>query len=420
MSDETSTEREPPVLGPVLACFLVLAASFATRSIISLGMAAWQTDLGWTRSQVSAVGALGLCAMASTVPFAGYLADRFGSRRILTLGCVMLGAGLGVTAGMHSLWQLALGYGLMAGIGFGLASLPVVSSFVVQTVRRNVGLATGAATAGSTAGQLVLLPLAAASFAVVGWRGGFLGVAATALAAGALAWFLLPARNGPKAVASGGQAPAGLGQRLAPIVRTPAFHGLFWSFALCGFTSTGMVETHLIPFAQSCGFPPLPSSLAYAVFAACNLVGMLTAGWLADRMDRRVLLASIFALRALAFIIPLFVGVNYTLLLSFTVVVGLAFYATFPAIVGLSAAHFGRENLGLVMGVLTVGHSVSAAAGAWAGGLIYDMSLKYDWAWMLSIGLALCAALLATLTPDPRSRPKAPPREPLAPAAAGA
>jgi predicted MFS family arabinose efflux permease len=64
------------------------------------------------------------------------------------------------------------------------------------------------------------------------------------------------------------------------IVRQPAFHLLFWSFLICGFTTTGVIETHLLPFASFCGFPPVPSAAAYGLLSLVNLMGMIGAGWL--------------------------------------------------------------------------------------------------------------------------------------------
>ncbi len=87
------------------------------------------------------------------------------------------------------------------------------------------------------------------------------------------------------------------------IVRQPAFHLLFWSFLICGFTTTGVIETHLLPFASFCGFPPIPSATAYGLLSLVNLVGMIVAGWLTDRVNRPMLLATIYGLRALTFVL---------------------------------------------------------------------------------------------------------------------
>ncbi|ALL68396.1 Arabinose efflux permease [Paraburkholderia caribensis MBA4] len=364
-------------------------------------MAPWFHDFGWAKGQVSAVGALALCAMAIAVSISGYAADRWGARPVLMIGSIALAIALSATALMRSYWQFAVGYGLFGGVGFGFVSLPVVGSLVVRRIEGWQGLATGIATSGTTAGQLLILPIMTALFGTIGWRGSYEVFAALTIVVALFSFFMIGKEKRARPTAK--LAPnTPVIQRVGRLLRSRPFHGLFWSFALCGFTSTGVVETHLIPFAQACGFPPMTSTLAYSVFAAFNLVGMLSAGYLSDRVDRRGLLITIYLVRSLAFVIPLFVGLNYTLLLTFSVVVGLAFYSTFPATIGLSAAHFGRDQLGLVMGILTVGHALGAAAGAYASGYIFDLFLRYDYAWVVSIGLAALSAVMVVMTPDPR------------------
>lgn len=69
-----------------------------------------------------------------------------------------------------------------------------------------------------------------------------------------------------------------------------------------GFTTTGVIETHLLPFASFCDFPPLPSATAYGLPSLINLVGMIAAGLLADRVNRPALLVAIYGLSVLTFI----------------------------------------------------------------------------------------------------------------------
>lgn len=355
------------------------------------------SELGWNRSDVSLAGAVSLLAMAIAIPVAGRMADRHGAPRVLAVGCGALIIALVSLATVTSYWQFLIGYALFGGVGYGLASLPVAGALVAKQVTGRQGLAMGVATSGTTAGQLVIIPVLAWMFDAVGWRLSFGGLALLAALVGV---FALSLRVPPTA-----ERKASLpGIKVGDLLKNRTFHGLFWSFLFCGFTSTGIVETHLIPFAEVCGFTPVASSLAYSVFALFNLFGMLGSGYLSDRIDRRTLLVTIYIIRSVAFIIPFFVGTNYVLLLGFSIFVGMAFYATFPPTIGLSAANFGKQNIGLVVGLLTVGHSIGAAAGAFSGGYIYDLFMKYDWVWILSLALAGSSAVLALLALDPRSK----------------
>src|SRR3546814_5360907 len=60
-----------------------------------------------------------------------------------------------------------------------------------------------------------------------------------------------------------------------------------WSSDVCSSDlSTGVIETHLIPYAQFCGIPPAPSALAFGILMGVNTLAMVAAGWLTDRMNR--------------------------------------------------------------------------------------------------------------------------------------
>jgi hypothetical protein len=113
------------------------------------------------------------------------------------------------------------------------------------------------------------------------------------LALAVAAYVLSPSENNEAGVRE-----ASMLSGVRALIRAPAFHILFWSFLICGFTTTGVIETHLLPYASFCGFPPLPSASAYGVLSAVNLAGMVLAGYLVDRVHRPLLLASIYLIRA--------------------------------------------------------------------------------------------------------------------------
>jgi predicted MFS family arabinose efflux permease len=183
--------------------------------------------------------------------------------------------------------------------------------------------------------------------------------------------------------------------RLQDLARSPTFNLLFWSFLLCGFTSSGVIETHFLPYAEICGIGGVTAAGAYGLLSGINLVGVLVAGWLSDRMNRPLLLAGIYAVRSLSFILLMQVGNDVTLLYAFSIVFGLFDYATAPVVASLVASHLGVRVMGLSMGLLSAGHSLGAALGAFAGGVAFDVLGSYRWLWIISVSMALLAALIA-------------------------
>jgi MFS family permease len=208
-----------------------------------------------------------------------------------------------------------------------------------------------------------------------------------------LAFIGLGRGRGP--VKTAGPADEPLKLRLFFLARSPVFHVLFWSFLICGFTTSGVIETHFLPYAVACGFPPLSSATAYGVLSGVNLAGMILSGWLTDRVNRPMLLGGIYIARALCFVLLMQVVGNYPMLLMFAVLFGLFDYSTIPVTASLAASHLGVRVMGLAMGLISAGHAIGGAAGAFLGGWLFDQFARYDWVWIAAIGLAALAGLLA-------------------------
>jgi len=226
----------------------------------------------------------------------------------------------------------------------------------------------------------------------LGWRSalGTLGATCLLLAPAAYA---LTARLARRPSAGAVRVP--LGARLGFLARSPTFHALFWSFVLCGFTTTGVIETHLLPYAAACGFSPLSGASAYGVLSGVNLAGMVIAGYLSDRVNRPLLLGSIYLMRAACFVLLLYASADIRLLFLFAVVFGVFDYSTVPVTASLVASHLGLRVMGLAMGIISAGHAAGGALGAYLGGVLFDLMARYDGLWLLALGLAVVAGLAA-------------------------
>ena len=381
----------------VIFGFLALSLAFSSRAALGLVMPVWQTEFGWSSSYISSVGAAALVVMAIVAPFAGRLVDRRGSQFTLNLGMGLLGIGCAIVALMNDKVMFVLGFAGFCAVGFGIVATHVVATAVTRSFSTNQGLATGIGTSGATGGQFLIVPLIAALLAFLSWRWSFGALSFASLA-------LIPCiRMSMRAdvlrsneTTELNEAPSSMRQDLVVIVRQPAFHLLFWSFLICGFTTTGVIETHLLPFASFCGFPPIPSATAYGLLSLVNLVGMIAAGWLTDRVNRPMLLAAIYMLRALTFILlGSLPGTSIEMLFLFAVLFGAVDYSTVPVTASLVASHVGIRIMGLAMGLISAGHALGGAMGAFAGGYIFTATANYDLVWTGSIWLAVGAAVLA-------------------------
>ncbi|MDC1286725.1 MFS transporter [Gammaproteobacteria bacterium] len=372
--------------------FLALALAYSARAVLGLSMPIWEAQMDWSRSYVSNVAAIALLVMAIVAPVSGYLLDRKGLRFTLLVGLLAVCLSSVLVSVAESRWLLFIGFGVIGGVGFGIVATHVIAAAVARVYPQNVGLATGIATSGSTAGQFIFVPLMALLLASFSWRWGFVGIAIGTAILIPLVWFVPDDR-----VMVPEQSAGGWRSDVNKLLTSPVFHLLFWSYLICGYTTSGVIETHLLPYASFCGFAPLPSATAYGLLSAVNLVGMIGVGWLTDRMNRPLLLGCIYLVRGLTFWMLLNVGGSYETLLLFAVIFGAVDYSTVPVTTSLVASHLGLRVVGLVMGLLTAGHQIGAAVGASLGGYFYATNASYDLVWISSIALATIAGVLVFL-----------------------
>jgi predicted MFS family arabinose efflux permease len=177
---------------------------------------------------------------------------------------------------------------------------------------------------------------------------------------------------------------------------------LLGAFTLCGFTTAGVIDVYFIPYAISCGFTLVEGSAAYGVHGLGNLAGVILFSWMADHVHRPRLLASMFFLRALTFVLLLFIAADISVMFIFAAIFGILNFATFPVIANIVATHIGVRIIGLTLGLLFGGHSLGAALGVLIGGWMFDLTAKYDWVWWLSVVLAALAGVFSILVNETR------------------
>lgn len=393
-------KRFQPLLVITLG-FVALALAYAARAAVGLMMPVWETEFGWSRTFISTAVAFALIVMAALAPIGGRLVDIQGSRNTLVAGLVVLSLGCAAMLAIGTKAVFILTFVALSAIGFGLVATHVVSTAVEQQLDRNQGLATGIATSGATAGQFLILPLIALALTTLDWRWSYAGLSLASVLLGLIVyWTLSPRVDAAGDIGQSANPQRDLKRDLRSILTNATFHLLFWSYFICGYTTSGVIETHFLPYASFCGFPPVPSAAAYGVLSVANLAGMIAVGWLTDRMNRPLLLGTIYLIRALTFVVLVNVGADYQILMLFAVMFGLVDYSTVPVTASLIASHVGLRVMGLAFGLVSAGHQIGGAFGAYLGGYLFDLYAQYTWVWWSPFALAVCASALVFLIRD--------------------
>ena len=388
----------------VAICFGVMALTFGTRSSVSMLLPIWQEELDWSGSQAARGASIVLTMMAFLSPIAGNLMDRYNARLVIAIGLTALALGIGATSFVTDPTHYYLLFGVIGGVGWAFVSIPMVTAAVSGYFERMRGLAIGIAVSGASGGQLPILSGLGILILAVGWRGSYqlLALIFAALAVLVLLWFKPPRDERQSSQLSEVDDADTLSERLKFLIANRTFLLLLGAFTLCGFTTAGVIDVYFIPYAISCGFTLIEGSAAYGFHGLGNLAGVVLFSWMADHVHRSRLLASMFFLRALTFVLLLFIEADIGLMFIFAVIFGTLNFATFPVIANIVATHLGVRILGLTLGLLFGGHSLGAAVGVSTGGWMFDLTAKYSWIWLLSIVLAALAGVFAILVKETR------------------
>ncbi|SDP12783.1 Sugar phosphate permease [Paenibacillus sp. yr247] len=392
----------------VLVTFFTLIVSAGIRSVPSIFMLPFEKEFGWGRADVSSVVSINIFLYGLMGPFSAALMERFGTRRVVLISLICIAASLSLTPMITSLWQFELLWGVVVGLGTGSLANVLGVTVANRWFAQRKGVVVGILTASAATGQLLFLPLLAKITVEIGWR--YAIYAAIAVIIVLIPIVAIWMRNHPYDV---GAAPYGSKE----IVKPAAFKGnlfmtplltlrdasknkAFWllagTFFFCGFSTNGLIGTHLIPACGDFGIPEVTAAGLLALMGIFDLAGTTMSGWLTDRFDGRWLLFWYYGLRGISLIfLPQALGFGYTELLIFAVFYGLDWIATVPPTVKIASDIFGKEKAGMVFGWVVVAHQLGASFAAYEAGLLRDLLGSYTLPFLMAGFVCMIAAIMA-------------------------
>ena len=386
----------------VAVTFLTLFFAAGVRTIPTVIIKPLEAEFGWDRSTVSFAVAISLFAYGFGGPIAGSLVDRFGPRRVMLGGLALIALGLVPIMWMQNIWVFNLLWGLVVGVGTGVIANVLGAAVANRWFNQRRGLVVGLLGASVAVGQLILLPGMIALASDSGWRA---VVSALAFGVGVMILpVLLFMRDRPADVGLqpvGGELVTKTGApvvepsiSLREAVKTRDFWLLALSFFVCGYTTNGLIGTHLLPHTVEHGFVEVETAAALSLMGFMNIFGTLASGWATDRYDNRKLLAIYYGLRAISLLaLPFIVETRDLYLFAF--IYGLDWVATVPPTVNLTARRFGRASLGTIYGWIFCSHMIGAGIAAQAGGIFRDLLGDYHLIFISAAVLGLVASGLA-------------------------
>ncbi|MGH1439428.1 MAG: MFS transporter [Cellvibrionaceae bacterium] len=322
--------------------------------------------------------------------FAGGIADRFGSTKVIVGAALLYGLGIWLTAGVETVWMLNLGMGMLVGAGIAGTAFGIVLPAMVRAVgpeRRQWALGLG--TAAGSFGQFLVVPLVQGLIDISNWQ--------MALHIMALSTVLMALLAIPLAPYSGASQTTQeyLAEQTIPEALREALshHSYLWllaGFFVCGF-NIAFITVHMPSFLSDLGFSAQLGAWSIAIIGLCNVIGAYSSGILSSRWPMRKLLSAIYFGRAILVTVFMLTPPSIVSVIAFSIVMGFLWLATVPPTSGLVALMFGTRYMSLLYGVVFLSHQLGSFSGVWLAGWLYDHYGSYDVVWWLSVGLALFA-----------------------------
>ncbi|MEY9493668.1 sugar phosphate permease [Bradyrhizobium elkanii] len=404
----------------VAVTFLAALISAGTVGAPGVFIVPLQKEFGWSTAEISSALSIRFILFGLMAPFAAALMNRYGLRNVTLAAQLIVVSGLLASLAMTQVWQLILLWGVVIGIGTGMTALVLGATIAARWFVARRGLVVGILTASVATGQLAFLPLLATLTERYGWRAA-LGLVCVMLAVAAFAVLMVmrdrPSDVGLRPFGDEGTAPlpapppanapivaAALGT-LRDSAKSSVFWILFATFFVCGASTNGLVQVHLIPMCLDYGIPQVQAASLLAAMGIFDFFGTIVSGWLSDRYDNRYLLFWYYGLRGLSLLFLPFSDFTFYGLSLFAMFYGLDWIATVPPTVRLTAQRFGAERANLVFGWIFAGHQLGAGAAAFGAGLSRTIYQSYLPAFFIAGALCIFAALtaLAIARPQPKS-----------------
>lgn len=382
----------PALWAVTLSAAGLLMVTMGARQSLGLFLAPLHSSTGLGIASISLAMAVGQFMWGAAQPLAGAVADRFGPRRVLQGGLLLLALGSAITPFMHSTWGLVLSLGILSAMGSGAGSFSVlIGAATTRLPLEARAAASGVINAGGSFGQFVFAPILQRLIQALGLMGSMWALAAMTLAALPLVGVV--SRPIDKAEQPELAADSGLRRSVKEALAERSYLLLHAGFFTCGFHIAFLV-THLPGEVNLCGLPPSVASWSLAIVGLANIFGSLFAGGCVSRFRSKYVLFWMYASRAI--LIALYLAAPRTDLTFYLFAAGLGFtwLATVPPTAAIVGKLFGLRYLGTLFGLTLLSHQIGGFLGAWLGGLSITQFGDYQWMWYADMLLAGAAALV--------------------------
>jgi sugar phosphate permease len=346
-------------------------------------------DRGWSKTELSGAAALHQVEAAILGPLLGWFIDRFGPQWVIRAGVVIFGAGFILLSYVDSLLAF-YGAFIVTALGGSLCGFFPLNVALIHWFERHRARALSSMQIGMALGGLAL-PMVAWALVTWGWR-------ATAFASGIIIIAVcLPLsfviRRRPEDI---GEVMDGIGSRFRDPVSDPEKESkettrdfttrealrtrAFWLLSLGhGFAlfAVAGVNTHAIThMKEGLGYTIEAASFAIVLQTFAQLGGVGLGAWIGDRFDKRIL-SALCMLGHMSGLLFLTYATGPAMIVAYAILHGTAWGLRGPFMQAIRADYFGRNAIGMILGLSFMIIVIGQFGGAMIAGILADMTGNY-------------------------------------------
>ncbi|WP_296739016.1 MFS transporter [Mesorhizobium sp.] len=378
-----------PALPILIGASVMLSMAMGLRQSLGIFVPPLTRDIGISVGDFTIAVAIQNLAWGALQPFVGALAVRIGFRPLMVGGSLLFVAGLVLLATAHGLLSIVLGAGVAIGAALAATGTAIAMSVASRAVSPRLrSTVLGVVSAAGSLGSLLAAPIGQAASQTWGWRMGAVTFVILALVMLPTAWMAGKVDGASAPAAPSGTDDRSAGQALGSALRHVPFVVMTLAYAVCGMQLI-FLTTHLPTYLDVCGMDPMLSAEALSLIGGFNVLGSLFFGWAGGRFNKLLLLGTIYVLRSLGFIWYFHVLPTPGSTLVFAGIMGFLWLGVAPLMQGWVAQTFGLRWQAMISGIAFFSHQLGSFAGAFGGGLLYDLSQNYDVAWRVGAAMGI-------------------------------
>ncbi len=369
----------------VLGAFLALLISSIRSYSFGVFIDPLTQEFDWSRGPLTLGFSISLLMTSFLGIVSGKLSDRYGVRKVMSVGTVLTVVGFLLLSQINTLLQL-YGCFLLIGIGASTFYIPATST-VTRWFDEKRGLAIGVTVTALAFGMAFFPPILERIITWMGWRSMFIIIGVFSLIVLSISIFLM--KDSPPILDENDEEDES-GYTLKEALKTKYFWIIYFMFLVAQFSAM-TITVHIVPYSTDVGIPSFYAATLLTAVGLANMFGRIFGGWTSDKIGVIKGVTIFFVLQSIAiFALPVstFLWVLYPIALLFGAAYG-GWVMIYPVII---STLFGTKHSGEILGALGTVAGIGGSLGPLFAGYIFDITGVYDLAFLIS-GLMSLGAL---------------------------